>query len=111
MFFQFDQLHAAWTSSNWREIALALQPAAFVLLLAPILLFIRRTARPEVAGGIFGTAVLFAAAHSAVWPSPIPLLPLGLVLGWLAHRTRSLAGPVALHALFNSIACIEMWLF
>jgi membrane protease YdiL (CAAX protease family) len=111
LFFQIDQLHDAWTNSNWRALALALQPAAFVLLFVPILLLTRRMVRPEVAGGIVGTAVLFAAAHSGVWPSPIPLLPLGLVLGWLAYRTRSLVGPVVLHALFNSIACIEMWYF
>jgi membrane protease YdiL (CAAX protease family) len=31
------------------------------------------------------------------------------VLGWLAYRTRSIVGPIVLHALFNSIACVEMY--
>jgi membrane protease YdiL (CAAX protease family) len=109
LFLPYEQIAAAWTSGDWRNLALALQPAAFVLLLAPVLLWTRRMTRPEAAGGIFGTAVLFAAAHSTIWPSPIPLLPLGLVLGWLAYRTKSIVGPIVLHALFNSIACVEMY--
>jgi membrane protease YdiL (CAAX protease family) len=105
----YDQIDAALTTADWRGLMLSLQPAAFVLLLAPVLLLTRRMTRPEAAAGIFGTAVLFAAAHSSVWPSPVPLLPLGIVLGWLAYRTKSLVGPIVLHALFNTIACVEMY--
>jgi membrane protease YdiL (CAAX protease family) len=106
---QQKDLGAAWAADDWGDLALALQPAAFVLVLAPGLLLTRRMARPDVAGGIYGTAVLFAAAHSSAWPDPIPLLPLGLVLGWLAYRTNSLVGPIFLHSLFNSIACVVMF--
>jgi membrane protease YdiL (CAAX protease family) len=105
----YDQIDAALTTADWRGLLLSLQPAAFVLLLAPLLLLTRRMTRPEAAAGIFGTAVLFAAAHSSVWPSPVPLLPLGIVLGWLAYRTKSLVGPIVLHAFFNTIACVEMY--
>jgi membrane protease YdiL (CAAX protease family) len=60
----------------------------------------RATAR-----ALYGTAALFAAVHSSVWPSPIPLFVLALALGWLAYRTQSLVAPIVLHALFNSITC------
>ncbi|MGL4555284.1 MAG: CPBP family glutamic-type intramembrane protease [Gemmataceae bacterium] len=53
--------------------------------------------------GVYAVAVLFAAVHSAAWPSPIPLLPLGAGLGWLARG--GLLGPIVLHALFNAVAC------
>jgi membrane protease YdiL (CAAX protease family) len=54
----------------------------------------------------YGTAVLFAASHSSVWPSPIPLTVLALVLGWLAYRTQSLIGTMVFHSLFNGITCL-----
>jgi membrane protease YdiL (CAAX protease family) len=56
----------------------------------------------------YGTALLFAAVHSDVWPSPVALFVLALPLGWLAYRTQSLVGPVVFHALFNSIACVDL---
>lgn len=59
---------------------------------------------------IYASALLFAAAHSAVWPTPIPLFLLGLVLGYLAYRTRSLTAPLVLHSLFNAVALVALWL-
>jgi membrane protease YdiL (CAAX protease family) len=58
--------------------------------------------------GLFGSAVLFANVHSAVWPTPIALLPLGLGLGWLQLRTQRLLAPIVTHALFNAVACVDM---
>jgi membrane protease YdiL (CAAX protease family) len=58
--------------------------------------------------GMYAVAVLFAFVHSAAWPSPVPLLLLGLGLGWLA-RGGGLLGPILLHALFNAIACGELF--
>jgi membrane protease YdiL (CAAX protease family) len=57
---------------------------------------------------IYATAVLFAEVHP--WPTPVPLLFLGLGLGLLAWRTRSLVGPIVLHALFNSVGCLTLML-
>ncbi len=57
---------------------------------------------------IFGSAIVFAAAHSWVWPSPIPLLLLGICLGALAYRTQSLLPSMVLHGLFNMVACVEL---
>jgi membrane protease YdiL (CAAX protease family) len=58
--------------------------------------------------GLFGSAILFANVHSAVWPTPIALLPLGLGLGWLQLRTQRLLAPIVAHALFNAVACVDM---
>lgn len=57
---------------------------------------------------IFGSAVMFAVVHPA-WPAPVPLFLLGLLLGWLYHRTQSLVGPIALHALFNLVSFIALY--
>jgi Type II CAAX prenyl endopeptidase Rce1-like len=53
---------------------------------------------------IYGTALLFAMFHVSVWPTPIPLFVLALGLGYLAHRTQSIVGPIVLHVLFNAVA-------
>jgi hypothetical protein len=51
---------------------------------------------------------LFAMLHVDVWPSPVPLLVLGLALGWCAYRARNLLAPVTLHAIFNGLSIILM---
>ena len=56
---------------------------------------------------IYGSAMLWAVVHP--WPGSIPLVVLGLGLGWLALRTQSLIGPMVCHALFNSIACLVLY--
>jgi membrane protease YdiL (CAAX protease family) len=81
-----------------------LMPALVLLALVPVYVLLEQ--RGRLAAGLFASAVLFAWVHSRVWPSPIPLLVLALGLGWLAWRTRSLAGPILLHALFNGAACV-----
>lgn len=51
---------------------------------------------------ILGTAVLFAAYHVTAW-TLVPHVVLGVVLGWLAWRRRSLWSAICLHALSNGI--------
>jgi membrane protease YdiL (CAAX protease family) len=63
-------------------------------------------ARPLLA--VFGNGLLFAAVHSSVWPSPVPLVLLGWALAWLAYRTQSLVGPVLVHALFNGVTFLTL---
>ena len=52
------------------------------------------------------SALFWAAIHVENWPAPVPLLVLGLALGWLYERTGSLVAPVALHATFNGISTV-----
>ncbi len=60
------------------------------------------------AASIWSTAALFASFHSAVWPTPIPLFVLGLGLGWLALRTRSIVPAIVCHALFNTVSMVHL---
>ena len=45
-------------------------------------------------------AILFGSVHPT--PTQVPLALLGLMLGYLFHRTGSLVGPIVLHACFNA---------
>jgi membrane protease YdiL (CAAX protease family) len=56
------------------------------------------------ARAVYATAAMFAVVHSGVWPTPIPLFPLGLALGWLAVRTNGILVPVIVHGLFNAVS-------
>lgn len=51
-------------------------------------------------------ALIFAAAHAKVWPSPIPLFFMALVLGMLYRRTGGLIAPIAMHATFNALPTV-----
>jgi membrane protease YdiL (CAAX protease family) len=93
--------------------ALRLGPPAFVLLMVPpfaLLGGIRTLKRRQAVQGIYAASLLFAAAHSSVWPTPVPLFVLALALGWLAWRTQSLTAPVVLHVLFNGLTILMLGL-
>jgi membrane protease YdiL (CAAX protease family) len=55
-------------------------------------------------------SALFAAMHFHVWPTPVPLFFLALGLGALYQRTGSLLAPIVLHATFNSISTLLLYL-
>jgi membrane protease YdiL (CAAX protease family) len=91
----------------------ALLPALFILAMIPGYIYSEVLAwrwlpEPGAARTIYATSLLFAACHSAVWPSPVPLFPLALGLGYLAYRTQSLVPSMVMHFLFNAIACITL---
>ena len=50
-----------------------------------------------------GSAALFAAIHASL-VSLLPIFGLGLALAWIYRRTRSLVGPIAMHATVNGIS-------
>jgi membrane protease YdiL (CAAX protease family) len=94
---------AAW----WVSDQLArLDPPRTLLWVAPL---IDPERRRRAVLGLFGTAAMFANLHAVVWPTPIPLLALGLGLGWLALRTQGVIAPIVCHALFNAVACVDMF--
>ncbi len=77
-----------------------------LLVLGWLILVVRFRATRRTVGAVYASASLFAAVHSSVWPSPIPLFTLGLVLGWLAVRTRGVLVPAIVHGLFNAVAVV-----
>lgn len=68
----------------------------------------RQWERKNALLAILGSSMIFAAFHSMVWPSPIPLFFLGLGLGYLAYRTQNLLPGIVLHGLFNTLACVVL---
>jgi membrane protease YdiL (CAAX protease family) len=113
------------TSHSWCLVATAVVaavlfgngrvgPAAFVAVVAGLTLMLPkvrqwqrrfpvRSARAAVTSG-----VLFAAMHSFAWPTPVPLFVLGVGLGWLTLRTRSVVGPVVCHGLLNAVSTVYL---
>jgi membrane protease YdiL (CAAX protease family) len=106
---EWSAIANACSARDWMKLCIALQPLGFVLLLSPGILLGRLFRCPEAARAVYGTALLWAIRHSPSWPDPVALFFLGLPLGWLADRTRSLVGPIVFHALFNSVACVMMF--
>jgi membrane protease YdiL (CAAX protease family) len=65
-----------------------------------------RISKRRTVGSVYASAALFAAIHSSVWPTPIPLFALGLGLGWVAVRTNGILAPVLVHGLFNAVSVL-----
>ena len=55
---------------------------------------------------IYATSVLFALAHTSVWPTPIPLFFFSLGLGWLALRTGGVTASILVHGLLNAVSSL-----
>ncbi|HSQ55612.1 MAG TPA: CPBP family intramembrane glutamic endopeptidase [Gemmata sp.] len=72
--------------------------------LAILWLVVRRGGRNV--RGVFATSALFAAVHSSVWPSPVPLFPLAIGLGYVAVRTHGVFVPFLVHGLFNAVSVV-----
>jgi membrane protease YdiL (CAAX protease family) len=98
---------AEWAENGLRGVWSQLVPAAFVLLMVPGYLLVRAKL-PPAAGAIYATSLLFAAAHSFAWPSPVPLFFFALALGALRYRTQSLVPSVVVHSLFNVVAWVPL---
>jgi membrane protease YdiL (CAAX protease family) len=101
-------LSKTFESHSWSMLTLELQPAAFVLAVAAFYAGLRLWCQSPVAPGIVACSLLFSILHATFWPSPIPLFPLAIVLGYLAYRTQSLVGPIVFHALFNGVAILGL---
>lgn len=110
VYLRIPMMMKAWDDDGVFAVVKELGPAAFVVSLLPLYLFLRFVVRSRVAEAVFCSALLFGAAHSAVWPTPIPLFILGLMLGWLRQRTQSLVAPITLHGLINMVASLQLLL-
>jgi membrane protease YdiL (CAAX protease family) len=100
---RWSGLQAGWPENGWQGAWPQLLPAAFVVVMVPGYLLVRAKL-PPAAGAVYATSLLFAAAHSSVWPSPVPLFFFALALGALRYRTQSLVPSVVVHGLFNGVA-------
>jgi membrane protease YdiL (CAAX protease family) len=105
---RWDRLAAAYHSADG-TLPMELIPLGFVLATTAGFLAVWRVGKAPRAAGVYGTALLFAAIHSPVWPSPVGLFVFALGVGYLAERTGSLVGPIVVHSLFNGVTCV--WLF
>ena len=90
------------------SLVLAAMPVLFILALVPVYAFVCWRSRTQTGPVVFGTALLFAAVHSPVWPTPVALFILGLGLGWLAVWTRNLVAPIVVHGLFNAVSYVVL---
>ena len=80
-----------------------LPAVGWAVLLGGGLVVVRR--RPRTAA-VWSTSLFFAAVHSNVWPSPVPLFLLGLALGAVAVRTGGVLAGTVLHGLFNAVSLV-----
>jgi membrane protease YdiL (CAAX protease family) len=98
-----DQVRAALEQDGTALVTL-LSPLLALTALAPVVWIFERRSPPLA--GLLGASALFGWAHFSVWPTPLALTLLGLGLGGLLLRTRSLVAPIAAHALFNAAAAL-----
>jgi membrane protease YdiL (CAAX protease family) len=56
------------------------------------------------------TAVVFGLAHAGHGVAPVPMVCLGVVLGYLYQRTHRIAPVIAAHMLFNAYSLTLLWL-
>jgi len=64
-----------------------------------------------ILGALVVSSALFAVVHLPTEPQAVlPLFFLGLALGYVAYRTRSLVAPVVTHAIFNILMILGTFL-
>jgi membrane protease YdiL (CAAX protease family) len=56
------------------------------------------------------TSLLFASVHAPQWPAPIALFVLALVIGTVYHRTGSLIVAIFMHATFNGLSTLALFI-
>jgi membrane protease YdiL (CAAX protease family) len=58
---------------------------------------------------IVATSLLFASVHAPQWPAPLALFALAVVIGTVYHRTGSLIAAVFMHATFNGLSTLFLF--
>jgi membrane protease YdiL (CAAX protease family) len=97
------------------EGAVALWLGAVAILAAPVfeefifrgLLFggLRRSFGPLAA--VLASAAIFAIVHPPI--SMIPVFAMGVVAAFVYNRTRMLAAPIVVHAIYNAAVIVSQW--
>lgn len=114
---QAEEVHNAWAAGNRSAAAAHLIPGLFFAALVP-LYWVRfgrlrrhlRVRSRQHTRAVLASSALFAAFHTLVWPSPVPLVVLAVGLGYLYLRTCSLVGPVVVHGMFNAVSAVYLLL-
>jgi membrane protease YdiL (CAAX protease family) len=103
------------TPGTGPDRGMGMGPLLFVATIAPGYYLFEKWLEPWIkepgaARGVYASSLIFAVMHVPNWPHPIPLFILGLALGLLAYRTRSLVGSITVHALFNltTMVCLAL---
>jgi membrane protease YdiL (CAAX protease family) len=65
---------------------------------------------PSLQLPILFTSIIFAAMHLPQWPAPLAIFLLSMALGTVYQRTGSLLASVAMHATFNGINTMVLFL-
>jgi membrane protease YdiL (CAAX protease family) len=107
-----NKIDLAWRERNWTGLLDAVAPLLFVVLMIgaiEALTWLKLDWPGRVQWrAIFTSSLFFAIAHANVWPSPLALFVLAICLAWVACRTQSIMPCIVAHALFNSVACVEL---
>lgn len=96
---------SAWGDAGRWQLAIAavvIAPLAEELFFRGVLLQLLARASGRAWFGVFASGVLFGLIHLSVPATVLPLIVLGLILGYVRVRTASLTACVVLHALFNA---------
>ena len=64
----------------------------------------------SVGAAIVSTSLIFASLHAGQWPAPIPIFVLAIGLGVVYQRTGSLIATICMHAVFNGISTLTLFL-
>ncbi len=95
-------------SGGWGSVASVI---AMAVILAPVaeeilyrgVIFLGVSGLAGMGWGLAVSSILFGAAHYSVWPDPIPLALLGLILGLCFKGSGTLWMPIFAHAGFNGL--------
>jgi len=72
-----------------------------------VMSWVRDTSRAPVAVAV--SALFFALSHVFIPRTVIPILVVGVFLGWLLVRTGSIFASIAAHAAFNGVPLVAYW--
>lgn len=104
---QQDSTSAMWLLAFVSAVVLA--PLSEELLFRVVLQgWLEKTV--SASGAIAVSSATFAAVHFGSWPDPLPLFPLAVVLGYTYYRRHSLVPCAVLHAAFNALNLLVLWL-